>query len=474
MVKIRRVLQAPIARDARDSLEKMRFRKEMKKADMSTNDKMFYQYRNFVAKTDIERIADFQRNLVEAKERAKRSVEEWKNPFANGRKGKDYECTFPLPPFIRGPVFEGLKDIGLSFSINKTDGTATIKGCPTEAGEFKITLKYGYPELIGRPLDFIKKNLLARELDLSIFPDPRDLWNNIPTPLSIEYYKKDERAEILKGDGYIMAGASVRGRSHAHTGLPRDDDFALGKANGWKILMVADGAGSAPYSRAGSAIACEHIKKFCENYLNHDNELASVLEGVTRGQEKAEWYPAAKRAAYALAPKAVFDAWQEIKGEAGKLEREPKEYATTLLLAVCREFPAGWFVVSFQVGDGAMALVSDGQPRLLAEPDEGEYGGQTRFITMKEIYQSDELMRRLNIDLVPSLDALILMTDGVSDARFSTLANLRDGARWIELLRELEPLVHSDDPGTELLSWLQFWSEGNHDDRSLAILREEK
>lgn len=107
---------------------------------------------------------------------------------------------------------------------------------------------------------------------------------------------------------------------------------------------------------------------------------------------------------------------------------------------------------------------------LLAEPDEGEYGGQTRFITMREMFEPNELMRRIRVDLVPDLAGLVLMTDGISDAWFATLANLHSAERWQTFWREILPLAQSGDPVTGLLEWMTFWSQGNHDDRTLALM----
>lgn len=73
---------------------------------------------------------------------------------------------------------------------------------------------------------------------------------------------------------------------------------------------------------------------------------------------------------------------------------------------------------------------------------------------------------------------LFLMTDGVSDPMFETDANLNNpdkwDALWNRLLHDEEYPVHLVDDNEhakdELLDWLDFWSPGNHDDRTIAIL----
>jgi hypothetical protein len=65
------------------------------------------------------------------------------------------------------------------------------------------------------------------------------------------------------------------------------------------------------------------------------------------------------------------------------------------------------------------------------------------------------------------LTALVLMTDGVSDPRFETDARLARPDDWHALWRDLAPAVAGAEQG--LLAWLDFWSPGNHDDRTIAL-----
>jgi hypothetical protein len=53
-------------------------------------------------------------------------------------------------------------------------------------------------------------------------------------------------------DTWIMAGASIRGRTHQNAGTYRDDAFALRQVGPWNIMAISDGAGSAKYSRVTS------------------------------------------------------------------------------------------------------------------------------------------------------------------------------------------------------------------------------
>ncbi|MBK6541817.1 MAG: protein phosphatase 2C domain-containing protein [Flavobacteriales bacterium] len=84
--------------------------------------------------------------------------------------------------------------------------------------------------------------------------------------------------------------ASNRGRSHAHEGKFRDDDFKVASLNGtgWSIVAVADGAGGSKYSRKGSFIACNAAVQYFQEKLSPDEfvELESVI--VANGASNTE------------------------------------------------------------------------------------------------------------------------------------------------------------------------------------------
>lgn len=82
-------------------------------------------------------------------------------------------------------------------------------------------------------------------------PDPKSLWKVIDPPSDAPFYKKSIDHQSVCRSGIHIAGASRRGRSHEHVGSFRDDDYYLNfsDVSGWSVLLVADGAGSAKYSR---------------------------------------------------------------------------------------------------------------------------------------------------------------------------------------------------------------------------------
>lgn len=173
---------------------------------------------------------------------------------------------------------------------------------------------------------------------------------------------------------------------------------------------------------------------------------------------------------------AAHKAHRVILETANANEDQPRDYSTTLLLAICKKFDFGWFVASFWVGDGAMCIYDKERQyiKLLGTPDGGEYAGQTRFLTMKEIFTPESIMSRLKYSIEEDFSALLLMTDGISDPFFETDANLDKVEKWNELWDNINSEVDLTDDNTEsqyqLLKWLDFWLPGNHDDRTIAIL----
>lgn len=352
-----------------------------------------------------------------------------------------------------------------------------IKGNPIMSGDFDITLKYKYKGW------FDGCNILERKLRFAINPDPRSLWKDIPTDKNIKFYKDDfvsEYVTVLANDKSLqkdIVAASKRGRSHAHEGKARDDDFKLyhNDESGWYIIAVADGAGSAKYSRKGSEIACETSVEYCKQALQMPTELEEAILELSKAEEGYS-NRSISTLIYNIIGGAAHKAHRAILDVVKANEDQVRDYATTLLLAICKKFDFGWFVASFWVGDGAMCIYDKERQyiKLLGTPDGGEYAGQTRFLTMPEIFTPESIMSRLKYSIEEDFSALILMTDGVSDPFFETDANLNKVEKWNELWENINKEVDLTDDNTEsknqLLNWLDFWSAGNHDDRTIAIL----
>jgi len=112
--------------------------------------------------------------------------------------------------------------------------------------------------------------------------------------------------------------------------------------------------------------------------------------------------------------------------------------------------------------------------------DVGEFGGGTRFITMPEIFTSDKFSTRFGFKQIEDFSYLVLMTDGIYDPKFEVEANLEKLDKWNAFFADLQgnnedkirvefDKVNKEIAG-QLSSWMDFWSPGNHDDRTLAIV----
>ena len=399
----------------------------------------------------------------------------------NGTVGKEYSATIRLPEDIIEEYWvDGLDCIGLQGNP-KEHNFCTISGVPTAAGSFEIVLRYKYKGCID------EKDILQRKFNIAINPNPRTLWKDIPTPENVEYYQPDRAHTYVKVEarGGVpqkdIVAASQRGRSHAHEGNPRDDHFRVEYLEdcGWYVMAVADGAGSAKYSRKGSWLACDTSVEHCKAYFSDEKNLHDFEEYITTYNSEAndEYRKLLGDSIHQLIGNAAFKSYKAIEAEANAKGVPIKNYATTLLLAVCKKFDFGWFVASFWVGDGAMCIYDKERRyfKLLGTPDEGEFAGQTRFLTMPEIFRdATSFYGRLKFSIEQDFTALLLMTDGVSDPMFETDANLNKIEKWDALWENITKEVELTDDNSEsqyqLMKWLDFWSQGNHDDRTISIL----
>lgn len=353
---------------------------------------------------------------------------------------------------------------GLGLSALEQD-FRKISGSPLIDGEKKISVRYQFQD--AKP----ENPLLQSEFNLFINPDPKSLWLKKEPDPSLPYIKKHlDNNSIKTKDNYIMVAASRRGRSHEHSGTFRDDDFLLAAEHGWDILVVADGAGSAKSSRKGSEIAVNKSVQFLSTALS--------TQSAKIEQEVATWFSnqagsqhGVKSALYETFGRAAFAAVKAIEEEALSMSAPVKDYSTTLLLAGHIKLPIGHFFAAYWVGDGGVGVYEKGKHlQLLGDVDSGEFAGQTRFLD-KQVVTPEELMKRLRFTVTDEFTGLVLMTDGVTDPKFETDNNLANLQKWDELWGELEPLLaNSDDSSDKLLEWLEFWSPGNHDDRTIALL----
>ena len=348
---------------------------------------------------------------------------------------------------------EGLAGLLIDETSNKLVGTPTI------AGEHDIGVQW---TLSGT-------NWHDGVCKLIVNPDPRSLWKVLEPPLDDPYYKNNLDSRIIADHSELkILAASRRGRSHEHAGTFRDDDFYIGRSpsSNWDILIVADGAGSASSSRWGSKLAVEAAGNYLMSILGSEEavSLDQAIKTWTTDQRKVG------EEVQKLFRSMTTAAIDSVEKEALSKNVSAKDYSTTLLVVITKQYTEGIFIASFWVGDGAIvAYDQQGKVRLMGRPDSGEFAGQTRFLDRSAL-SPDSFASRVAIGLYPDLLAIILMTDGVSDPIFETDVGLQDKTKWGNLWEELTPLLTSEEPDKEVLKWLDFFSPGNHDDRTIALM----
>lgn len=435
----------------------------------------------------------------------------WDLNIPNAKENQEYEVTVDMP-VLDPDGLDGMEIVLVSVSgldknihglslVTAADGKSfTISGCPsleyfrkngaTAQSTFDLIIRY---QFVG--VDMPEEHpILERKVPFVINQDPRKLWKDLPVDWGNmpepKYQNNDIQVEYIKVEALAdgtpqkdIVAASKRGRSHAQEAKPRDDHFKMAHMdNGWYVMAVADGAGSAKFSREGSRIACEESVNYCIVQLNgnKDFENAILKYNEQMGDGESDARKQVGDHIYKIVGTAAFKAHRAINAEAATVNNQPKQYATTLLLVISKKFSFGWFLASFWVGDGAICLYDKHThtAKILGVPDEGEFAGQTRFLTMPDIFKdAKSLYQRLRFNIVDDFTALFMMTDGVSDPKFETDVNLNNPDRWDALWNDLKEngveLTDDNESSKEqLLNWLDFWSPGNHDDRTIAILYE--
>lgn len=401
-----------------------------------------------------------------------REKEEFKDlhlVLTNASSKQFYEFSFEMKDFpnIRIKNIINLQDTGLIFENNRISGIPYANSLHELDIEFYHTHDENTTEI--------------KKVHLLVNADPKDLWKNISSDPNDAYYKPDETSYKGKFLDKKIAVVSKRGRSHAHDGKFRDDDFAVTVLpKGWNIVSVADGAGSAVMAREGSRLAVISVSSF----FHSEEILAGIEKNIqiiynTPGSSK-EIQSGAKENLIRLLYEGVLNVYHVLDKTATENSLSIKDFHTTLIFALTKKFDFGYIILTFGVGDCPINLINPdfSEVRLLNRMDVGEFGGGTRFITMKEIF-SDDMASRFGINCINDFSYLVLMTDGIYDPKFMTESQLEDIKSWKTFFNDLAgnnddrtkvDFMNDTDIDQQLLTWTDFWSRGNHDDRTLAII----
>ncbi|ASE62504.1 protein phosphatase 2C domain-containing protein [Chryseobacterium indologenes] len=400
-----------------------------------------------------------------------RKKEEFKEVYwvlKNANSDQFYEFIFDMEDFpdIRIKNIDNLKETGLLFENDR------LSGVPAAANVHHLDIQFFHtadPHTVE-----IKK------VQLLINANPKDLWKNIPSDIHDEFYKPDEDSYKGKFSDKRIVVVSKRGRSHAHEGNFREDDFAVRNLPAdWNIISVADGAGSAKLARKGSEIATESINRFFDS-----TTILHKIEENIRLHYSTDYSPQVQHEAHQniirILYEGVLNTHNTLETWSSEHDFSLSDLNTTLIFALVKKFSFGYVIMSFGVGDCPVNLIDSdfSDVKLLNPMDVGEFSGGTRFITMKEIF-NDQIVSRFEMTRVDDFAYLVLMTDGIYDPKFATENKLEDPESWKAFFNDLNgnnddrrkvDFTNDKEIAQELLHWGDFWSRGNHDDRTLGII----
>lgn len=367
------------------------------------------------------------------------------------------------------------------------------------------------------------KRILTKQIKIFINPDPKLMWLNIASDPADVFYKPDAETKYFTLSGIDKADKAikqiltgrVRGRSHAHQGTCCDDDFFVNRLkNKWHILVLADGAGSALCSRKGSQLAVYEtgcyltdlfnrantnieIESLIGEYLNivdqlnnatnpdlsdpnllNSNFVKQISQLSYSNAEKEKLMKAFNALNHkivnilqASVEKAIESHINYIESEEGKFNKiNLADLYTTLNIVLSKKINDKWFVMSFSVGDGVIGLYNEDKVDILNIQDNGEFAGQTAFLTPKVLDEAD-FPNRCLFSFVDEFKAILCMTDGVSDPIFETENGIYELDRWQKLWDQINTeVIVAKSKETAMIDYLNFWSKGHHDDRTLAII----
>ncbi|WP_248574797.1 PP2C family serine/threonine-protein phosphatase [Flavobacterium sp. H122] len=393
--------------------------------------------------------------------------------------GKKYEAKIDFSELEWQDIvfFEllNLENSGLDYDSEKS----IIKGIPRTSGDLKLRFLF---RLEGEPDNAA---LHEKMLQLIINPDPKSLWKDIPSDRN-DLYWKDENVAV--SDRFLdkrIVISSKRGRSHANVGSFRDDDFAYKnfETSGWSVLAVSDGAGGYPVTRKGSQLACEAVVDYFDKNFTPDF-LADFDKTISEYNYKKDKTTLEKINTFVFTnlSKAAKYANESIASFAVKENRSISDFHSTLIFTLVKKYSFGYAVMTFSVGDCPIGLVNKdfSEVRLMNWLDVGEFGGGTRFVTMPEIFAHDNYASRFGFTLTDDFSYLMLMTDGIYDPKFVVEANLESIEKWKDLVEDMKGKneegicvdfsYENEKIAAQLSNWMDFWSPGNHDDRTLAII----
>ena len=257
-----------------------------------------------------------------------------------------------------------------------------------------------------------------------------------------------------------VAGQSVRGAVHERNGLPNQDAIHWLPASGCGssiILAVADGHGSARYSRShiGASLAVESSTHLVQEFLDSQTDAGSLslIKDTTE-----EWLP-----------RALVRKWVEVVTEhlssdppEGELEQTVIAYGSTLLVTAVTE----QFAIYLQLGDGEILTVSEsGEVTRPLTKDDRLFGNETTSLCAPEAWRDFRVSFQPFNQSPPAL--ILLSTDGYPNS-------FRDESGFFKVGSDILNMIRANGLSfikENLSGWLSDSTRaGSGDDVTLGIL----
>ena len=207
-----------------------------------------------------------------------------------------------------------------------------------------------------------------------------------------------------------VVNATMRGTSHIKDNLPCQDvvDSSISSV---KIIVLADGAGSAKYSDLGAKHACDAIisnieRRFCKLY---ESDLP-------------------------LLKKRLVDSIQlRLYNSAKKRKTDITEFCSTLLFAAIK----GNKLLIGHIGDGVIGAIDKTDNTIvISEPERGEFANTTFFTTSND-YKAHFRIYKLSSD---DFKSIFLMSDGTADCFY-----LRSDQKFSNAITKISKWIETSD-----------------------------
>ena len=258
-----------------------------------------------------------------------------------------------------------------------------------------------------------------------------------------------------------VVGQSVRGAVHERNGLPNQDAIHWLPASGCGssiVLAVADGHGSARYSRShvGASLAVESSTQLVREFLDGQADVGnlSLIKDTTE-----EWLP-----------RALVRKWVELVTEDLNsdplVSDEPEQsiiaYGSTLLVTAVTE----QFAIYLQLGDGEILNVSEsGEVTRPLTKDDRLFGNETTSLCAPEAWRDFRVSFQAFSHSPPAL--ILLATDGYPNSFRDESGFFKVGSDVLNMIRENGLSFIKENLG----GWLSDSTRaGSGDDVTLGVL----